>query len=114
MAVIHLQVHERSPAGGDCDAHDRLVDGRPIRHRQEVFVEDRGGVGAPAPPQRSEESTAGCPNLCVNKALLVLRDDPFPLPYSLMTIEDELRRTRWLRADQVSHHTMVAAISPSA
>ena len=114
MAVIHLQVHARGPAGGDCDAHDRLVDGRPIGHRQEVFVEDCGRVGAPAPPQRSEDSTAGCPNLCVNKALLVLRDDPFPLPYSLMTIDDELRRIRWLRADQVSHPTMVAAISPTA
>jgi hypothetical protein len=38
----------------------------------------------------------------------VLRDDPFPLPYSLMMIEDELRRIRWLRADQVSHHTMAS------
>ena len=80
MAVIHLQVHERSPAGGDCDAHDRLVDGRPIRHRQEVLVEDRGRVRAAAPPQRSEESAAGGMDLCLNKALLVLRDDPVPLP----------------------------------
>jgi hypothetical protein len=31
-----------------------------------------------------------------------------------MPIEDELRKIRWLRADQVSHHTMVAATSPSA
>ena len=64
---------------------------------------------AAAPPQRSEESAAGCTDLCVNKALLVLRDDPVPLPYSPMTIEDELPKIRWLRADQVSHHTIVAA-----
>jgi hypothetical protein len=30
-----------------------LVDGRLIRHRQEVLVEDRGRVRAPAPRQRS-------------------------------------------------------------
>ena len=53
-------------------------------------------------------------DLCVNKALLMLRDDPLPLPYSPMAIKDQLRKIRWFRADQLSHHTMVAATSPSA
>ena len=44
----------------------------------------------------------------------MLRDDPLPLPYSPMPIEDELRKIRWFRADQVSHHTIVLATSPTA
>ena len=114
MAVIQLQVHACGPADGDCNAHDRLVERRPIGHRQEVLVEDRGGVRAPAPPQRPEESATAGTNLCVNKALLVLRNDPLPLLYGPLTIDDELRRTRWIRADQLSHPTMVTAIGPSA